>query len=241
MKTRVLRKGAVFISALMMAAILSAEQDAAVSGKSEANTELLKIVDTKLGEKTVQSGTLDIFDSKSNQVRNLRLMKLYDDAVEKEEGYLFVADYRDVSTGDIVTVDIELIPGQGDYEIKGFQIKEVKPIEEGVSKEEKEYTDTEIRDFMRGYIAKQGQFNNGRIMLFDEDAGKMRHLELVELKDEVRRMGAFYSSSSKFKDADTGDVLDIDISVEKNRGNLKIQALRIRDMRKGPVENSTAP
>jgi hypothetical protein len=70
--------------------------------------------------------------------------------------------------------------------------------------------------------------------MFDEDHQKMRHLELKELKPEVRRMGIFCSSGSKFVDADSGDILVIDISVENKNGKLNMQALRIRDVQKGP-------
>jgi hypothetical protein len=54
-------------------------------------------------------------------------------------------------------------------------------------------------------------------------------------------MGVFYSSSSKFVDADTGDILDIDISVENNNGTLKVQALRIRNVRKALIGKDTDP
>ena len=86
---------------------------------------------------------------------------------------------------------------------------------------------------MMDYIERQGKFTDGKVMLFDKDNEKMRNLELTELKEEVRRMGIFYSSSSKFVDVDTGDILDIDISVENKKGKLKVQALRIRNVRKG--------
>jgi hypothetical protein len=71
-------------------------------------------------------------------------------------------------------------------------------------------------------------------MLYDKDAEKMRNLELVELKEEVRRLGILMSSSSQFKDVDSGEILDIDISVENKEGQLRLQALRIRGVRKGP-------
>lgn len=199
-----------------------------------ANPDLLETAKDKLKERTAQSGTLDIYDSDKNQVRNLRLITVQD-VVEKDGAYVIVADYRDIQSGDIVNVEADMVSAEEDFLVKGVRIKGVQAINEGAGEGAQEYTDDEIQAFMREYVEKQGKFNNGRIMLFDKDNEKMRNLELTELKAEVRRMGIFYSSSSKFADVDTNDILDIDISVENKNGKLKVQALRIRNVRKGLV------
>jgi len=210
-------------------------KDLLLTGQTGINPELLEAAKDKLKEKTMQSGTLDVFDNASGQVRNLRLIELYDNVVEKEGKYLIIADYRDINTGDIVKVEIGMVSSEEDFVIGDLRIKNVKTTGEGADQAAKEYTDREIQAFMMDYIEKQGQFTDGKVMLFDKDSEKMRNLELTELKEEVRRMGIFYSSSSKFADADTGDILDIDISVENKKGTLKVQALRIRNVRKGLV------
>ncbi|MCK5178333.1 MAG: hypothetical protein KAR32_02300 [Candidatus Omnitrophica bacterium] len=204
---------------------------------AKANSGLLEVAKDKLKEKTVQSGTLDIYDEGLNRVRNLRLMKV-SDVVEKDGAYLITADYRDIGSGDIVGVEADMVSASDDFIVKDARIKSVQAIDEG---EAEEYTDDEIQAFMTEYIEKQGKFTGGKVMLFDKDNEKMRHLELTELKAEVRRMGIFYSSSSKFVDVDTNDIVDIDISVENKKGKLKVQALRIRNVRKGLVGKDVSP
>ena len=199
-----------------------------------ANPDLLEVAKDKLKERTLQSGTLDIYDSDKKQVRNLRLITIKD-VIEKDGASLIVADCRDINSGDIVGVEADMVSAEEDFLIKGVRIKGIQAVNEGASEEEKEYTDDEIQAFMMGYVERQGKFTDGKIMLFDKDNEKMRTLELNEIKKEVRRMGIFYSSSSKFTDVDTNDILDIDISVEKKNGKLKVQALRIRNVRKGLV------
>ena len=225
----------IFFFALTVPVNASQENSLLMTGQTGANPELLEVAKDKLKEKTMQSGTLDIFDNDSDQVRNLRLIKLYDNVVENEGKYSVVADYRDINTGDIVKVEVDIVSGEEDFVIGGLRIKDVLEMEEGDDQEAREYTDSEIQAVMMDYIEKQGQFTDGKVMLFDKDNEKMRNLELTELKEEVRRMGIFYSSSSKFVDADTDDILDIDISVENKKGKLKVQALRIRNVRKGLV------
>lgn len=199
-----------------------------------ANSDLLEVAKDKLKERTMQSGTLDIYDSDKSQVRNLRLIAIKD-IIEKDGASLIVADYRDINSGDIVGVEADMVSAEEDFLIKGVRIKGIHAVNEGAGEEDKEYTDDEIQAFMMEYVERQGKFTDGKIMLFDKDNEKMRTLELNEIKKEVRRMGIFYSSSSKFTDVDTNDILDIDISVEKKNRKLKVQALRIRNVRKGLV------
>ena len=190
-------------------------------------------IDNELEKKKIQSGTLDIYDGDIDAVRNLRMIKSYEDITEKKGEYFALIDYRDTNMGDIVIVEVKVVGQSGVFSVEEFRIAEVAKIDSGSSDEKKEYSDREIQDFMREYVKKQTQFNDGKLMLFDKDAEKMRSLELVEIKPEVRRMGIFNSSSSQFKDVDSGDILDIDIAVEIKKGKLSLQALRIRDVRRG--------
>ncbi|MCK5081884.1 MAG: hypothetical protein KAR31_03160, partial [Candidatus Omnitrophica bacterium] len=102
-----------------------------VTGQAGANPELLEVAQDKLKEKTLHSGTLDIFDNDRGQVRNLRLIKMHDTVVEKEGGYLIATDYRDINTGDIVEVEIELVSSEEDFIIGNIRIKDVKAIDDG--------------------------------------------------------------------------------------------------------------
>lgn len=206
---------------------------AAAQGSGE-DASLIKNVKEILKEKTVQSGTLDIYDGKINKVRNLRLMAFQNGILDEGKVKILTADFRDIQTGEVVTVQMEGISTEGKLDLGEFRIKEVKAVEDAAGAEDKEYTDEEIQKVMTDYVDRQGQFNDGKVMLFDSDNEVMRNLQLKELKKEVRRIGIFYSSSSQFVDANTGDLLDIDISVQKKEGKLTVQALRIRNVRRAP-------
>ncbi|MFA5259747.1 MAG: hypothetical protein WC450_00805 [Candidatus Omnitrophota bacterium] len=204
---------------------------AGVSG----NAAVLEAAQAALREKTIQSGTLDIYDANLNEVRNLQRIDVSDEVSEADGVYTVLADYRDMNNGDIVTLEVSLAAEGDGYKAKDIKIKSFKAIEKDESLKDKTYTDDEIRDFMLNALKKQGQFSDGKIMLFDEDAAKMRNLELIELKGDVRRMGIFYNCRGDFKDADSGDLLGVDVAVENQDGRLALQALRIRNVRKAPA------
>ena len=192
-------------------------------------------VDQALNEKVIQSGTLDLYDAKIDQVRNLRKIKRHDEVIEGDGNYYVLIDFRDINTGDVVTVEAEVNEEDGEFLTENFTIKDVQALNSGAaSQEDQTYTDEQIQAFMKEYIVKQTEFNDGLLMLYDQDAEKMRNLKLLELNPEVRRLGILNSSSSTFQDADSGETLDIDIAVENKKGKLNIQALRIRNVRKGP-------
>lgn len=218
---------------LMVAGIIFAGQSVVMAQESGANVGLLEKVEKSLKEKIVHSGTLDIYDEKINKVRNLRLIEFQKDTLEGGGATVLLADFRDIQTGEIVVVEMDAALAGGEFELGNMRIKEVKALVKAAAAEDKEYTDEEIQEVMTGYLDQQGQFNDGKVMLFDPENAVMRNLQLKELKKEVRRLGIFYSSSSQFTDAGTGDILDVDISVQKKSGKLKVQALRIRNVRKG--------
>jgi hypothetical protein len=193
---------------------------------------ILSAVEGALRQKTLQSGTLDLYDKAGDKVRNLRLLEKNEDISDDKGAYFLILDYRDIHEGDIAKIEFKVIEDGEVLTVEEIRIKDIQKPMRKESLADKEYTDEEIQAFMREYIAKQTQFTDGKLMLFDEDNQKMRHLGLKELKPEVRRMGVFYSSSAQFVEADSGDILAIDISVENQNGLLKVQALRVRDVRK---------
>ena len=212
---------------------------AVAAGKSSAEIDdtlkgrILSVVEDILAQKKIQSGTLDLYDEEIKKVRNLRRMKKNDRIAEKEDAYFLVYDYRDIHAGDIVKVEFKVVDEEGSLAVENIRIMDVLKLANDQPQEDKEYSDAEIQDFMREYIGKQTKFTDGKLMLFDEGSQKLRSLEFKEIDEAVRRMGIFYNSTAKFTDADTGEVLAIDIAVEKRKGKLKIQALRIRDVKKG--------
>ena len=194
---------------------------------------IFSVVEDALKQRTLHSGTLDILDPEGEKVRNLRLLEKSTDISEEGGAYFLVFDYRDINDGDIVKVEFKLTGEDEAITLEGIGIKEVRKLAKAETVEGKEYSGEEVQGFMRGYIEKQTQFTDGKLMLFDEEHQKLRNLELKELKPEIRRMGVFYSSSAQFVDAESGEKLDIDISVENSKGKLNIQALRIRGVQNG--------
>ena len=57
---------------------------ASIASTGEANPEIVEVVESKLKEKMLQSGTLDIYDSDTEKVRNLRLMEISENIIERE-------------------------------------------------------------------------------------------------------------------------------------------------------------
>ena len=222
--------------ALMVAGGAAAAENESTAAKgASGSAAILEAAQAALREKTIQSGTLDIYDANLNAVRNLQKMTVSDKVGEEAGTYMVTADYRDMNSGDIVTLEVMVAADGDSYKAEDIQIKSVKEFKKDESLKDKEYSDDDIRDFMRKALEDQGKFTGGKIMLFDEDAGKMRNLELLELKDEVRRLGIFYNCRGQFKDADSGELLGVDVSVENQDGRLMVQALRIRNVRKAPA------
>src|SRR3989338_8075431 len=159
--------------------ICSADIDDAKKGR------ILSVIEDTLNQKTIQSGTLDLYDESGKKVRNLRLIEKNETISEGQGAYLLVFDYRDIRAGDIVKVEFKVIKDGEDLSVAGIRIKDVQNLQNKELAEEKEYTGEEIQAFMREYIQKQTQFTDGKLMMFDEENQKMRNLELKELQSEV--------------------------------------------------------
>jgi hypothetical protein len=219
---------------LIFALVMLVEGEEAQQQPDQVKTKVLDAVKRDLKKKTRNSGTLDIYDKDKDAVRNLRADKTHEEVAEQDGKYLTTADYRDIKTGDVAQVEIEVVQEGEEYLVKDIRIKGVQALKQDEASEAKQYSDDEVQAFMRDYLKKQTEFTDGLVMLFDKDNDKMRKLKLTELKKEVRRMGIFYISRAQFEDADTDETLSIDISVENIKGKLNTQALRIRDIRKVP-------
>jgi len=229
-----MNKRTVLLGILIFIMALSISVTAFAKGRNDDSAEVVAAVEEELKNKTLQSGTLDVFDKDTQKVRNLRKIKINDDVKKKRKKYFVSVEYRDINTGDIVELEIVVVKKRSGVEVADIEIKNVQKLAQTEESREKEYSDQEIQDFMHEYLDKQTQFSDGKVMLFDKDTEKMRGLVLKEIKKEVRRLGIFYHSTAKFEDADTGAILMVDISVQKKKGKLKVQALRIRKVFKAP-------
>ena len=187
----------------------------------DSTAELEKTVTDYLLEKSKLSGTLDIMDEKSNAIRNLRLISIQKESLSGSG--MPMVDFRDINSGEIVTISLTLHSG----EVESSQIVKVTPAESIILDPAKAFTDDEVEDFIKEYINTQAHLS-GSFSLFDEDAKRLRNLELVTLDSHLRRLGILFICSAEFQDKDNKDTLSIDVTVENQKGKLQIQALRIR-------------
>jgi len=208
-------------------------EEAKVAAKPSAEAVLTAIQDN-LKTRVIASGTLDIYDEKINAVRNLRMTKLPEKVEEKDGVFTALVEYRDIKSGDMVTVEAAVDGQKTPLAVKELKMVKVeKNSAAPAATANKEFTDAEIQSFMKNYIDQQVKFT-GTLMLFDQERKKMCSLQLVSLDSVVKRMGIFFSSRAEFKDTENGDILAIDVSVENKQGALGLQALRIREVKRAP-------
>ena len=211
-------------------------QDAKAAAKSSKNQNVIDAFKKELKEKTKLTGSLDLYDSKINKVRNLKMIQIKDDVQKDGAGYIVPGEYRDMKSAEIVTVEASLEEKNGELVSRDFNITGITTeVKNNVVKPnidaKKEYSDKDIQDVMQDYFKQQTQFSD-HLQLFDEAKNKMRNLDLIKLSEQVRRLGILYISTADFKDSDAGDTLAIDVTVQNKDGILDVQSLRIRSVKK---------
>ena len=187
----------------------------------DSNAEMEKAVTDYLLEKSKLSGTMDIMDEKSNTIRNLRLISIQKESLAGSG--MPLVDFRDINSGEIVMVELKLHNGKVD----SSQVIKVTPAESIILDPNKVFTDDEVQDFIKEYINTQAHLS-GSFSLYDEAAKRLRNLELISLDSQLRRLGILFICSAEFKDSENKDTLQVDVTVENQKGKLQIQALRIR-------------
>jgi len=195
----------------------------------DTNTEIVSMVEEYLKQKTVITGTLDIYDDKIDAVRNLRKNSEFRDVVQDGGLYKIEADYRDIHSGDIIGVEFVAKINEKKLDIQEINLKEIKePILEQTN-DPRDYSDQEIQDFMKKFIEQKSRFT-GYYNLYDQENEKLRKLKFLKIEERVRKLGIISISSAEFTDIDSNETLMVDISVENKNGKLNIQAFRIRDI-----------
>jgi hypothetical protein len=192
----------------------------AASGAEAQNAggPLADAVKAEIKNKSKTSGTLDVFDNKTQKVRTLDLIGLKETGKDTVTG-----DFRDTKTGDVVTAEVKVTNGKvGDFNI--VKAEPPKPVQQA----KKDYTDKELQDFMKEYIDTQAA-GTGVFQLFDEKTKKMRQLQFVKLQEKVRRYGIIGISTAEFKEKDTGNTVLADINVENKKEGLEVTAVRIKN------------
>ena len=214
---------------MMLACVLMAMMTPAIGAQPAADDALIKAAQAALRGKIKLSGTLDLYDDKIKAVRNLQTIEIHKETAAAEGGKAVTADFRDINNGDVVTVEIVVSEKGEALSASDPVIKSVKPLKTDF---EKQYTQDDIRAYMKDQLAAQAKFS-GYVSLFDPDKEKMRKLELIELSSEIRKLGVLNISRTRFKDLDSGETLGVDVTVENRNAQLSLQALRIRQVTKG--------
>jgi len=104
----------------------------------------------------------------------------------------------------------------------------------GSMKESSEPSKEAIRDAMKTYVMAKAATTGGFFTVQDVDTGKARRLSLVKVHERVGKTGASYYSCADFKDADSGEMLDLDLDVMDHHGMLMVTDVRIHKLEGEP-------
>lgn len=189
--------------------------------------EMHKIMDRTLNERMKYWGTLDIYDPQINAVRNLTKIEFLKDVSKQGNYHLAFAQSRDNKTGEVVMIAFVLSHDPGAWSVTDIKIHKVEKLPSAGTGTAKEYSDTEIRDFIKKYCDSQEKFS-GSMMIFDEEQQTPRSVKLEKIDDQLRKFGKLSIVSAHFKDVEIQADLKADVTVENNNGVLKIQSLRIQ-------------
>jgi len=92
----------------------------------------------------------------------------------------------------------------------------------------------DIHKAMQAYIDTEAVTNGGYLVIDDPDTETTRRLSLVSIHDRVGKTGDYYYSCADFKDADSGEMLDLDMDVEDSKGSLRVVDVRIHKVNGDP-------
>ena len=193
-----------------------------------AQEELVAIYQSYVTEKTKYTGTLDLYDSGSDSVRNLRAMDTTYEVKKEDPNVILKSSFRDIRTGDIVTLDTYFKEIDGGWQVAEQKIAAVQPLSEGQNTQtgEKEYTDQEVQQVMADYLKKRSQFT-GTYDIFDKDKEALRKLETGQFQPEVRRFGTLFISTVDCIDQDTKEKVQLDVQIGVENGVLSVTTIRI--------------
>lgn len=196
------------------------------------DSALLEAVKADIKQRSKTTGRLDLYDGSINKVRTLDLIDYKPETTQDGDTTVVRGDFRDTSSGDVVSLDIKVVTENGNYGIQDMVIASVKAPE--IKEAKSEYTDDEIKAFMQEYIDTQSQAT-GTFDLYDEKAKKMRNLQFVSLDEKLRRYGIIAIATAEFTDKNTGDVVKVDVNTESKNG-LSVTAMRLKSVSKPVVK-----
>lgn len=213
-----------------------ASEEQAAESKEELDPAVADVIKAEVTKRKKASGKLDLYDVQANKVRTLDLINLRPEVKKDGDLSVVTGDFRDTSSGDVVALDIKLTGDAGSYAVKEMTIASVTaaPVQEVKA----EYTDDEVKTFMKEYVDTQAQAT-GSFDLYDEKSKNMRSLELVKVDDKLRRYGIIAIATAEFKDKKTGDAVFVDINTENKEG-LSVTAMRLKSVKKAPAPAAPA-
>ena len=207
-------------------AVAPVETDKKVETKEVLDPAIVDVIKANIKERSKASGKLDLYDGKTNKVRTLDLIELKAGLTKDGDLNVVKGDFRDTTTGDVVSLDIKLTADNSS--VKDMVIASVAaPTAKEVKKN---YTDEETNKFMQEYIDTQSQAT-GTFDLYDEKTQKMRNLQFVKLDEKLRRYGIIAIATAEFKDKNTGDKVMVDVNTE-NKDGLSVTAMRLKGVSK---------
>ena len=199
-------------------------------GPDVKEKSILDSVVKNIRQKIKFSGTLDLYDDTLKKVRNVMIPENAVSILKQGEGFQATIDGRDTHSGARVTVEGAVVNQEDNWEMKDYRITRVQEVSSsGAAK--KEYSDTEIREFAQKYLVDQSKFS-GSLTLYDEDNKKLRKLKFLNFNEGVKRFGSLLIIRGNFNDVDSNESLSIDVTVNSQDGNLGVQSLLIRGIKK---------
>jgi len=82
---------------------------------------------------------------------------------------------------------------------------------------------------MKGYVMEKSKAT-GTFDVVDPETDKTRKLELIRVHERVGKTGNYYYSCADFKEAESGQMLDLDLDVEDKGGKLSVVDVRIHKL-----------
>jgi hypothetical protein len=214
------------------ALLVRAETPAPTSVQNISPETILNFIKDYLKEKAKYSGNVDFFDEKINKVRNLNLLQLEENLQNDGDVYFVRGKFRDVASGDIATVKMNVRTAGGKLEMGDIVIESIDQIVAANTPDPNhKYTDQEIKDVMMKYLKQKAQFT-GTFDMFDEKTQKMRNLELGNIQEALRTFGTRSIGRVDAVDHASNENLELDVSVDNKDGVLSVKTVKIFSVNK---------
>jgi hypothetical protein len=160
------------------------------------------------------------------------LKKLEENLQHEGDVYSTRGKFRDVASGDIATVKLNVRASAGKLDMGEIVIESIDQIvSANAADPNHKFTDQEIKDVMMKYLKQKSQFT-GTFDMFDEKIQKMRNLELGNIQDAIRSFGTRSIGRVDAVDRAANENLELDVSVDNKDGVLSVKTVKIFSVNK---------